>query len=178
MAPSPNLPPSQSPISNLPTHEDGFAPAGYDRRMLYEEVRGRFSRDDLQDLMFDLDVNELDVVTPGQTNDELIVRIMDAADANGQAGAVALAVERILTPPTPRLLPRLQKLDADSPRTVVRHYLLAHYNMEQLQALAEKLGVDWEQLPPGSKKDKARELLLYLYRRNRVDDLLRALKAN
>ena len=78
--------------------------------MLYEEIRLRFSRDDLQDLMFDLDVNELDVVVAGQTNDELIVRIMDAADDNGQTGAVALAVERILTPPPPEYLPRPEKL--------------------------------------------------------------------
>ena len=162
-APPPPLP---------PPHDDNYATAGYDRRMLYEEVRARFSRDDLQDLMFDLDVNELDVVVPGQTNDELIVRIMDAADDSGQAGAVALAVERILTPPQPTHLPRREKLTADSPRTVIRHFLLANYSIEQLQQLAADLGIDWEQLDAGTKKDKTRALLLYLYRRNRLADLL------
>ena len=79
------------PPPRPPGHEDGYAAAGYDRQMLYEEIRHRFSHDDLQDLMFDLDVNELDVVVPGQTNDELIIRVMDAADDSGQTGAVALA---------------------------------------------------------------------------------------
>ncbi len=164
------------PPPRAPGHEDGYAVAGYDRQMLYEEIRLRFSRDDLQDLMFDLDVNELDVVVAGQTNDELIVRIMDAADDNGQTGAVALAVERILTPPPPKYLPRPEKLSPESPRTVIRHYLLAHYSVEQLQELAADLGIDWEQLDAGTKKDKVRGLLLYLYRRNRIADLLHAIQ--
>ena len=144
--------------------------------MLYEEIRRRFSRDDLQDLMFDLDVNELDVVVPSQTNDEMIVRIMDAAEDNGQTGAVALAVERILTPPPPEYLPRPEKLSVESPRTVIRHYLLAHYTVEQLQVMAARLGIDWEQLDAGTKKDKVRGLLNYLYRRNRVETLLDLLR--
>ena len=171
-APAPVIPPPRPA-----DHEDGYAVAGYDRQMLYEEIRHRFSHDDLQDLMFDLDVNELDVVVPGQTNDELIIRVMDAADDSGQTGAVALAVERILTPPPPEYLPRPEKLSVESPRTVIRHYLLAHYSVEQLQQLAADLGIDWEQLDAGTKKDKTRALLLYLYRRNRLADLLHAIQA-
>ena len=170
------LPPARPAGLRAAGHEDGYATAGYDRQMLYEEIRRRFSRDDLQDLMFDLDVNELDVVVPGQTNDELIVRVMDAAEDNGQTGAVALAVERILTPPPPEYLPRPEKLSVESPRTVIRHYLLAHFNVEQLQATAARLGIDWEQLDAGTKKDKVRGLLNYLYRRNRVDELLTLLR--
>lgn len=170
--PAPKLPPP------LPAdHVDQFAEAGYDRQMLYEEIRRRFSHADLRDLMFDLEINELDVATVGQSMDELIVRVMDTADQEGKASTVALAVERILTPPPPEHLPRLEKLSADSPRTVIRHYLLAHYSMEQLQQFAADLGIDWEQLETGDKKDKVRDLLLYLYRRERIDDLLSAMRA-
>lgn len=170
-APIPKLPPP------LPTgHVDDFAQAGYDRQMLFEEIRGRFSREDLSDLMFDLEINELDVATVGQTMDELVVRVMDAADNDGKASTVGLAVERILTPPPPQLLPRLSKLTAESPRTVIRHYLLAHYNMEQLQALATSLDIDWEQLEGSDKKTKVRAFLSYLYRRDRISDLLEALR--
>lgn len=171
-APTPKLPP---PLP--PDHVDDFAQTGYDRQMLFEEVRRRFSSADLRDLMFDLSINELDVTTVGQSMDELIVRIMDTADRDGRASTVALAVERILTPPPPQHLPRLEKLSADSPPTVLRHYLLAHYSVEQLQQIAADLGVDWEQLEAGDKKDKTRDLLLYLYRRNRIDDLLAHLRA-
>lgn len=170
--PAPKLPPP------LPAdHVDQFAAAGYDRQMLYEEVRQRFSHADLRDLMFDLEINELDVATVGQSMDELIVGVMDAADRAGNASTVALAVERILTPPPPEHLPRLEKLSAESPRTVIRHYLLAHYSVEQLQQFAADLGIDWEQLAAGDKKDKTRDLLLYLYRRNRIADLLQAMRA-
>ncbi len=66
-APEPKLPPP------LPAdHVDQYAEAGYDRQMLYEEIRRRFSRADLSDLMFDLDVNELDVATVGQSMTQVV----------------------------------------------------------------------------------------------------------
>lgn len=170
-APAPKLPPP------LPAdHVDDFEQGGYDRQMLYEEIRRRFSSEDLSDLMFDLEVNELEVATVGQSMDELIVRVMDEADRNGKASTLGLAVERILTPSPPEYLPRLEKLTADSPRTVIRQYLLAHYSMDQLQQIAAELGVDWEQLEGTDKKAKTRALLLYLYRRDRVAQLLDALQ--
>jgi hypothetical protein len=102
---------------------------------------------------------------------------MDAAERNGQAGELALAVERILTPPTAKSLPRLEKLNVDSPRPVLRYYLLGNYTMKQLESLAEQVSVDWEQLEGNSKRAKVRQLLDYLYRRNRVADLLGAMVA-
>lgn len=171
-APAPKLPP---PLP--PDHVDQYAAAGYDRQMLYEEIRQRFSREDLSDLMFDLDVNELEVATVGQSMDDLIVRVMDKADLGGNAPTVALAVERILTPPPPEHLPRLEKLSVDSPRTVIRHFLLANYSVEDLQELAAAVNVDWEQLPGNDKKAKTRALLDYLYRRGRLGSLLDAMHA-
>ena len=85
---------------------------------------------------------------------------------------VNLAVERSLTPPSPDTLPRLEKISADSPPTVLRHYLLAYYDLERLQKMTAALNIDWEQIGYGSKKTRVRELLLYLYRRNRVDELI------
>lgn len=167
-----------APPPPLPAgHEDGYAAAGIDRRMLFEQIHGRFSFRDIRDLMFDLEINELDVVVPGQSVDELIINIMDEADRQGRADSVALAVERILTPPPSNLLPRVEKLTPESPRTVLRHFLLANYNMTQLKKLTGSLGIDWEQLQGNDKKDKVRELLLYLYRRNQIGDLIQALQS-
>lgn len=172
-ADNPTLPPP------LPEgHIDGYAANGIDRQMVYEEIRSRFSEKDVRDLMFDLDVNELDVVQPGQSMDDLIVNVMDAADRAGHADMVAMAVERILTPPSPDLLPRREKLTPDSPRTVLRHYLLANYSMAQLEGITTRLGIDWEQLESGDKRDKVRDLLLYLYRRNRIGELLQIIQSN
>lgn len=175
IVPRPEKPATPSP---LPAGQaDGYVAAGIDRGMLFEEIHNRFSEKDLRDLMFDLDINEMDVIRPGQDMNALIVNIMDAADRQGQAQAIALAVERILTPPAADLLPRVEKLTPESPRTVLRHYLLATQDLSQLEAISEKLGIDWEQLSGTDKKDKVRELLLFLYRRNRIDDLLQILKS-
>ncbi|RMG89799.1 MAG: hypothetical protein D6706_20630 [Chloroflexi bacterium] len=144
----------------------------FDRQMLYDEIRQRFGREDILDLIFDLGINENDVMALDQPMNQLIVSLMDLAEQRGQMGALALAVERILTPPPPENLPRLEKITADSPPTILRHYLLTHYNLEQLATMAQALGIDWEQIGGWSKKTKVRELLLYLYRRNRIDELV------
>ncbi len=144
----------------------------YDRQMLYEQIRDRFSRDDVLDLMFDLEIKENEVVTVNQDMNDLIINIMDAVQERGKTAALALAVERILTPPEPANLPRLEKINVSSPPTILRHYLLAYYDLERLQKMSIALGVDWEQLANGSKKTKVRELLLYLYRRNQIDELI------
>ena len=144
----------------------------YDRQMLYEQIRDRFSRDDVLDLMFDLEIKENEVVTVNQDMNDLIINIMDTAQDRGQTAALALAIERILTPPAPANLPRLEKINPGSPPTILRHYLLSYYDLEKLQKMSLALGVDWEQLANGSKKTKVRELLLYLYRRNQVDELI------
>jgi hypothetical protein len=144
--------------------------------MLYDEVRTRFGREDVLDLIFDLGINENDVMTLDQNLNQLIINTMDWADAHGQAGALALAVERILTPIPPENLPRLEKITADSPVTILRQYLLAHYALAQLAQMADTLELDWEQIGSGSKKEKVRSLLLYLMRRNRLPELVDLMK--
>jgi hypothetical protein len=155
-----------------PEKKERKSSAAFDRQMLYDEIRQRLGREDVLDLIFDLGMNENDVMMPGQDMNQLIINIMDQADENGQSGALALAVERILTPPPPENLPRLEKIDAASPATILRHYLLAHFDLAQLQQMAAALEIDWDELDAGNKKTKVRSLLLYLYRRNRIHDLI------
>lgn len=149
-------------------------PAGtaFDRQMLYDQIRGRFGREDVLDLMFDLSINETEVMTLHQDMNHLIINIMNLAEEREQTAALALAVERILTPTPPEHLPRLEKINVASPPTILRQYLLAYYTLDDLAYMSTQLGIDWEQLGAGSKKEKVREFLLYLYRRNRVDDLI------
>jgi len=143
-----------------------------DNQMLYEEIHNRFGREDILDLMFDLEVNENDVMPIDQDMNRLIINIMDAARQDGHSGALALAVERILTPPPPEYLPRLEKIGVDSPPTILRQYLLTHYGLEELEQVAGDLDIDWEQLDVGTKREKSRSMLQYLYRRNRISELV------
>ncbi|KAA3665034.1 MAG: hypothetical protein DWQ04_02625, partial [Chloroflexi bacterium] len=49
--------------------------------------------------------------------------------------------------------------------------LIELFNENDLRDLCFDLGLDYENLPPGGKKDKARELISYFIRRNRVNYL-------
>jgi hypothetical protein len=145
---------------------------GVDSQMLYEEIQRRFGREDVLDLIFDLDINENDIMTIDQDMNQLIINIMDFAIQNGKTSALSLAVERILTPLPPDYLPRLENIGPDSPPTILRQYLLAHYTLLELEKTTGELDIDWEQLDAGAKREKVRSLLQYLYRRNRITDLL------
>ena len=156
--------------------EDHYAGTAFDRRMLYDQIRYRFGPEDVLDLIFDLRLNENDMVHPARSLSETIINVMDAAEEAGMTTELALAVERILTPPPSDHLPRLEKLSQDSPPTVLRHFLLASYGLGELRQMAAALGLDWEQLGDGGKKGVARGMLLYLDRRNRLQELIALLQ--
>lgn len=149
----------------------------YDRQMLYQEIQSRFGIEDVFDLIFDLGINENDVMPLNNDPNQLIINIINLAENNSQTGDLALAVERILTPVPANALPRLEKIDVNSPPTILRHYLLANYDTPHLQETAVTLNIDWDELGSGGKKEKVRNLLLYLYRRNRIDELIKLMKA-
>ncbi len=149
----------------------------FDRQMLFEQMRERLGPDDLLDVIFDLGWVENDVIAFGQDNNQLIVAIINQAEQKGQIGELTLAVERVLTPIPKENLPRLEKLREDSPPTILRHYLLAYFDLEGVEDLAAKLGVDWELLSGDNKKTRIRNLLLYLSRRNQLSELIDLLQA-
>lgn len=177
---SATLPPTAPQASTAVHFSPGTDETGtaFDRQMIFEEIRDRLSRDDVLDLLFDLGVRDNEVMNLQQEMPQLIINLMELTAQRGQTGQLALAVERILTPPAPEALPRLEKISLESPPTILRHYLLAHYDLEKLQKTAVTLGIDWEQLTVTSKKSRVRDLLLYLYRRNRVDELINLMHEN
>ncbi len=158
-------PPNREPL--VEGSIDGFDPA-----LLRTEIVTRFGREDVMDLLFDLEIPENEVTAADQNMNELIDNTLRYTQEKGQLGALALAVERILTPLPAEYLPRLEKITAESPPTLLRQYLLAHYSLEELQNLTAALGIDWEQLDAGAKREKVRSLLQYLYRRNRIGELV------
>jgi len=158
-----------------PPHFEPFtdeAGTVYDRQMMADEMTNQFSQEDILDILFDLSIPENEVMSIPQTMSGLIGRIMQYSETYNQTPQLALAVERILTPPTADSLPRLEKITADSPPPILRYYLLAHTNLTQLQAVVVHLQIDWEQLVGDNKQAKVRELLLYLKRHNRLHELV------
>ncbi len=160
---------AEAPAAPVPDTPSGDA---FDRKMLYEQIHTRFGRSDILNLMFDLGIAENEVMTVDQNMKQVIHNIMRLAEERGQMAALALAVERILTPPPAAHLPRLEKLSVASPPTILRQFLQANYTLSDLSQMAQKLNIDWEDIGGSSKPERVREFLLYLYRRNRIDELL------
>ncbi|MBP7999153.1 MAG: hypothetical protein KA314_29695 [Chloroflexi bacterium] len=163
--------PSNEPVwSSAPG--DSETQTAVDRQMLYDQIRHRLSPEEVLDAMFDVSINENDVFNPTQDMSQIIIHLMDVAERQNKLGDLALAVERILTELSPESLPRLEKLSVDSPPTVLRHFLLFHYPLEQLEKMVDELGLSGEVLVRAGKKNMVRQMLLHLYRRNRLEELL------
>lgn len=158
--------PTAQPLRGRATKNKAF-----DSQMIFEQIRTNLSPDDVRDLIFDLDLKENDVLNPALDMPSVIVGLLNMAEETGQTGTLALAVERILTPLPAESLPRAEKLSAESPPSLLRQYLVATHSLAELEAVAAKLGIDWENLN-GGKKQRARQILLHLKRRNQLDELL------
>lgn len=144
----------------------------YDRQQLYDQIRFNLGPDDVYDLIFDLEMNENDVLMPHATFTETIINIMDQAQAMERMGDLALAVERILTPIPADHMPRLDRLTAETPPAILRRYLLTFYFVDQIHDLAHQLDIEWAQLGHDTKQTTVRTFLLYLIRRNRLPELI------
>jgi len=58
----------------------------------------------------------------------------------------------------------------------IHQLLVDKLSQEEVKTLCFNLGVDYEELPPGGKSSKVRELLLYLQRRSKLSKLKPAVK--
>jgi hypothetical protein len=58
----------------------------------------------------------------------------------------------------------------------LRKFIVTRYNLEEIRTLCSDLGVDYDDLGGEGKEAKARELVAYLKRRSKLDDLIRYLQ--
>jgi len=162
--PIPNAPLSV-PDSEIPDYE------------LLKKTYRNLNWQDMRDLLFDAQINENDVMpASGQTTSQLIINSINYAEQHGEIAQYEVALDRIINPIPPENLPRLDKINADSPPTVLRHYLLAHYTLAELEQMTIALNLDWEQVEMGSKKTKVRSLLVELGKNGRLDELISLLQ--
>jgi hypothetical protein len=58
----------------------------------------------------------------------------------------------------------------------LRRLIVTRYNLEEIRTLCSDIGVDYDNLGGEGKEAKARELIAYLKRRNKLNDLIRYLQ--
>ena len=168
-------PADSSPTFGQITDENGVV---YDLQLIYEDLNTNFNQEDLLDLIFDLNIPQAALGNANGSQSMLAADIVQYAEENNQGTQLALAVERIANPPAPETLPRLAKITPDSPRPILRYYLLAHFELAQLQETAAALQIDWSELEGAEKRGKTRALLQAVYQQKQVPQLLDYLQAN
>lgn len=150
----------------------------YDLQLMYADISTQFNTEDSLDLIFDLNIPDQVISNVNGSQALIAADIVGYAEQNNQAAQLALAVERILNPPAAETLPRLAKITPDSPRPILRYYLLAHLDIDELQETAVALNINWDQLNGQNKRSKTRYLLNAVYQQDQVQALLTYLQAN
>ncbi|MCL5996109.1 MAG: tetratricopeptide repeat protein [Chloroflexi bacterium] len=59
---------------------------------------------------------------------------------------------------------------------ILRQNLIEYFNTDELRSLCFDLGIDWESLAGEGKNAKARELITYMQRRGKLDELMKAVR--
>jgi hypothetical protein len=162
--------------TSFPEIQNDIPQAAADHPVLYEKIRKDFGEDAILDLEFDMGYTVDSLPVPGRDFDELAVIIIDTAERNDQIEELRLAVERIQTPLPPEHLPRIEKIQAGSPQTVLRQYLVANCTLSELESITKTLGVDWNSIPGTTLNAKVRNLLINVARSSNQDELIELLQ--
>ena len=165
-------------VSAKPTGANSAENKGFDRQLIFEQIRDNLGSDDVLDLIFDLSLKENEIVNPGQSMPNIIMRVLDEAEKSNQMTQLALSVERILTPMPKDHLPRIERLSAETPPHLLRQFLIQNYTVSDLALLSSKLGIDWQDMGSDHRKSRVRRLLLHLQRRSRTSELVALLHAD
>lgn len=185
----PHLPlPAQAPSTavtpgNQAEPAPAFAPftsetgTVYDVQQIYTDLHTKLDDEALRDLCFDLEYPPTLLLGLPQDQPAAAEAIIIHAQKENDIPTLGLGVDRLLSPPAPESLPRLEKITANSPRPILRCYVLAHFDLPSLEKTAETLQIDWQQLPGTTLQGKTRELLAVLYQQQRLTDLITHLQA-
>jgi tetratricopeptide (TPR) repeat protein len=112
----------------------------------------------------------------GQTHENEFVQSVEVLGRDEKMAVIARQTPTGITPPGDALREdRLTESVLERPRSEAElklyNGLVSYFNEEELRDLCFQLGIDYETLPGDSKTIKARELVTYHERRNRIESL-------
>jgi hypothetical protein len=144
--------------------------------VLFESIRDKLSPDQVGDLSFDMGYFAELETTTSQDNDELLLLTVERAANEDRIEELELAIERVETPLPPEHLPRLEKIQPNSPPTVLRQYMVATYSSSELEQFSTDLGFHRASLQGETLNAQARGLLLFAENSSRKSDLIDLLR--
>jgi tetratricopeptide (TPR) repeat protein/LysM repeat protein len=144
----------------------------YDRQALAQLRRtltDYFNEDELRTLCFDLGVDYESLSGEGKASKtrELIVHL----ERHNRIGELLKLVAEL----RPNVYWGIPAASEASPQQLTR-ILIDHFDEQELRTLCFDLGVDYHVLPGKRRKDKARELVEFSERRDRIPDLIWAIR--
>ena len=161
-------------VSSVEPAEDKLVEVEYP--VLFESIRDKLSSDQVGDLSFDMGYFAELETTSSQDNDELLLLTVERAAKEDRTEELELAIERVETPLPPEHLPRLEKIQPNSPPTVLRQYMVATYSSSELEQFSTDLGFHWASLQGETLNAQARGLLLFAENSSRKSDLIDLLR--
>ncbi len=161
-------------ISPVEPVEDELEKAEYP--VLFISVRDKFNSDQVADLSFDMGYFAELEAPSSKDKDELLLLTVDKAANEDRTDELKLAIERIETPLPPEHLPRLEKIQSNSPPTVLRQYMVGTFSSSDLEQFSTDLGFNWASLQDETLNAQARGLLLFAEDSSRKSDLIELLR--
>jgi hypothetical protein len=161
-------------VSSIEPAEDELVEVEYP--VLFESIRDKLSPDQVGDLSFDMGYFAELETTTSQDNDELLLLTVERAANEDRIEELELAIERVETPLPPEHLPRLEKIQPNSPPTVLRQYMVATYSSSELEQFSTDLGFHRASLQGETLNAQARGLLLFAENSSRKSDLIDLLR--
>lgn len=143
---------------------------------LFKSVRDKFDSDQVADLSFDMGYFAELESPSSKDKDELLLLTVDKATNEDRTDELKLAIKRIETPLPPEHLPRLEKIQLNSPPTVLRQYMVSTFSSSDLEQFSTDLGFNWASLQEETLNAQARGLLLFAEDSSRKSDLIELLR--
>jgi len=161
------------PDTAIPSVEPiDLSQAPSEHQALFEHINNSFTKDNIQDLTFDMRYVELLQSSREQDEGELLRTVFERAEKEGQSEELGLAVERIQNPLPPDHLPRIEKITTQSPPTVLRQYLVQNCSNAELESIAANQELDWEFDTDETINRNVRNLLLNVQNSNKTEELI------
>lgn len=161
-------------ISTVEPVEDELEEVEYPA--LFKSVRDKFDSDQVADLSFDMGYFAELESPSSKDKDELLLLTVDKATNEDRTDELKLAIKRIETPLPPEHLPRLEKIQLNSPPTVLRQYMVSTFSSSDLEQFSTDLGFNWASLQEETLNAQARGLLLFAEDSSRKSDLIELLR--
>jgi hypothetical protein len=134
-----------------------------------------FSINDLHFLIADLDINP-DLFSPFITKSETVVELISYLERAQRIDDLITLLQRVrpYAPWTSIYFESQKERKIDT--VTLRDTLVNHFNMNELKSLCFDLGINFDSLPGETMQNKSQELIVYLQRHDRIEELVNQIR--